>query len=102
MIHAFRNKGQRSWMITPCIGVCIPMEIYTGSGVSFMGQSYKHYLYRSVPLISKPSLERVPILGQCDVLVKHNNQEVQLTLLVMEGDGPRLFGYNWLNTFQID
>ena len=31
-----------------------------------------------------------------------NNQEAQLSLLVVEGDGPSLLGFDWLKTIKLD
>ena len=41
-------------------------------------------------------------LGLLSVHVKHNSQELQLPVLVVEGDGPNLLGRNWLEKLQIN
>lgn len=38
----------------------------------------------------------LPVLGETDVHVSYEGQRKLLTLLIVEGDGPALFGKNWL------
>ena len=42
------------------------------------------------------------MLGSVTVTVKDNQQEAQLPLLIVEGDGPSLFGRNWLSELRLD
>ena len=45
--------------------------------------------------------EPIGVLGSAMVSVQANNQELQLPLLVVEGDGPSLFGHNWLTKIRL-
>jgi len=42
------------------------------------------------------------VLDEIKVKVKYQNQSHDVTLMVVNGDGPNLFERNWLQYFQID
>ena len=42
------------------------------------------------------------MLGQAQVKVAYKNQEIEAPLIVVAGDGPTLFGRNWLQLLQLD
>ena len=46
--------------------------------------------------------EKVVVKGALDVEVKHRNQEAQLALTVVEGNGPTLLGRDWLRHLRLD
>ena len=46
--------------------------------------------------------EQIKTTGYIDATVEHNNQTAVLPLTVIEGEGPSLFGRNWLKSIQID
>ena len=46
--------------------------------------------------------EHIKVLGSIDVNVIYKNQKKQLPLLVVAGDGPSLFGRNWLQQIKLD
>ena len=46
--------------------------------------------------------EKIAVIGALDVEVKHWNQEAQLTLTVVEGNGPTLLGRDWLRHLRLD
>ena len=47
--------------------------------------------------------ETIKIFGEVSVTVSINNQEEQLSLLVLvvEGDGPSFLGHDWLKTTKL-
>ena len=46
--------------------------------------------------------QRLPVLGQMDVAVEYEYQKVELPLLIVPGDGPALWGRNWLSAIQLN
>ena len=44
----------------------------------------------------------IKVVGQAEVFVTYKEQEASLPLVVVEGEGPSLFGRNWLQTIQLD
>ena len=51
-------------------------------------------LKKSTVKLKSYSLEDVPVIGQMEMLVKYNQQEETLPLLVVKKDGCSLFGRN--------
>jgi len=41
-------------------------------------------------------------LGMFTAQVKYRGQECSLPLLLVDGDGPSLFGHNWLTSVSLD
>ena len=46
--------------------------------------------------------EVVPLIGAIDVKVSHSQQEKNLNLQVVRGDGPSLLGRDWLRIIRLD
>ena len=42
------------------------------------------------------------VVGQLNVRVTYGNQEGNLVLTVVEGNGPNLFDWNWLKYLKLD
>lgn len=40
--------------------------------------------------------QKIPVVGKCNVQVQCNGSEKKLPLYVIQGNGPALFGRNWL------
>ena len=84
------------------------MEIDTGSAVSVVPRRFWEKELKEKPLQKCATIlktvtgERVGILGQTNVRVSHKSEEVELPILVMEGEGPTLLGRNWLLALKID
>lgn len=86
----------------------LQMEVDTGAGVSIISEQTKSSLYPRVSLNS-PSVvfctctgEAMSVLGEMNVKVEYKDQSHNLTLMVVKGDGPNLFGRDWLQYFQLD
>ena len=60
----------------------------------------KHQNY--VILLRTYTGETLTICGENQVIVKYKNQQYNLPLVVVEGDGPPLFGRNWLQQITLD
>ena len=46
--------------------------------------------------------ERLGVIGQIQVTVRHHAQEKQLALHIVSGSGPSLLGRDWLKHIQLD
>ena len=82
------------------------MEIDTRAAVSVISEQTRKKMFPDVPL-SKLTLllktytgEVMPVLGEMKVEVKYRSQTVTLTLTIVEGSGPSLFGRDWLGQLQ--
>lgn len=90
-------------------GQMVVMELDTGASVSLMSQGKKNELIPEVPM-NKPDLklktftgESVPVLGKCLVKVEYLGQiRKQLPLYIVDGNGPELFGRDWLSSIKVD
>lgn len=86
----------------------IVMELDTGAAVSLISEETYHKLFSDIPLqestvkLKSYSGEDIPVLGQTQVLVKYNQQEHNLPLLVAKGNGHSLFGRNWLSCVKLN
>ena len=44
----------------------------------------------------------IKVLGTFNAKVKYEEQQYNLPMLVVDGDGPSLFGHNWLSVIILD
>ena len=86
----------------------VDMEVDTGAACSLMSEVSFRQLWPSRKL-SKAGLrlctysgEPIPVLGTLTVNVKYKEQVYKEPLLVVKGDGPDLFGRNWLDHIRLD
>ena len=86
----------------------LTMEIDTGATVSIISNETRKKLFPEA-ILAKSSLllrtytgEVMPVAGEMNVDVKHGLQTANLTLTVVEGSGPSLFGRDWLGQLQLD
>ena len=74
-------------------GKTISMELDTRAAVSLISEvTYNNFfsevsLKKSTVKLKSYSGEDIPVIGQTEVLVKYNQQEENLPLLVVKGDG---------------
>ena len=74
------------------------MEVYTGASLSIISETMYKSLSTAPPLQSTQAKlctytgEPLGVLGSISVTVQHNQQQKQLSLLVLSGDGPSLLG----------
>ena len=59
-------------------------------------------LVKCATLLKTYTGERLHVLGQLQVRVDYSDQEKCLPLLVVAGNGPSLWGRNWLNEIRLD
>ena len=89
-------------------GKPLRMEVDTGAAVSLVSEMTYRSLFPTLQL--QPSMtklrtysgEPLTVLGQREVKVQHGEQTAQLSLLVVQGEGPSLLGRNWLRVFRLD
>ena len=89
-------------------GKKLQMELDTGAAVSIISDHTRQSLFADLPL-RKSSLtlktytdEKMDIVGQLNARVKYGDQEEKLVLIVVGGQGPSLFGRNWLKYLRLD
>jgi len=74
------------------------MEVNTGSAVTLVSEHTFKNKWPDTPLQTSSvklctySNESLQVLGQIEAKVQYNKQKTQLTLIVVEGNGPSLFG----------
>ena len=80
------------------------MEVDTGATLSIIGhKTYQQLWTKNAPPL-KPiqahlrtyTGEAIKTLGEVDVEVNLDKQTKQLILLIVDGDGPTLLGWDWL------
>ena len=87
------------------------MEVDTGASLSVM--SYSTFLstwpeYRTVDLkhsearLRNYTGEKIAVKGAIDVEVTYQKQEANLTLTIVDGEGPTLLGRDWLGHFRLN
>ena len=84
------------------------MELGTGAAVSIMSEKTNQSLFSNLQLdtsnikLKSYSGETIPVVGQVNFMVKYEQQEKSLPLLVVQGGGHSLFGRNWLFVIKLD
>ena len=81
----------------------LTMEIDTGAAVSIVSkQEYdskfsSYELRKSAVVLKTYTSESLEVAGEITVHVRYKDQEANLDLVVVQGEGPALLGRNWLN-----
>ena len=89
-------------------GQDVLMEVDTGASLSVVSEMTYKSMSSAPPLQSTRAKlctytgESLGVLGSISVSVCHNQQQKQLSLLVVSGDGPSLLGRDWLTQLQLD
>ena len=89
-------------------GQAVTMELDTGAAVSVMSEScYQRLLPhspldRSKAVLTTYSGEPLKLLGEKQVSVQYGTQHEVLTVYVVEGSAPSLFGRDWLRKIKLD
>ena len=79
------------------------MEIDTGAAVSIVSKQeyeskFSSYEPRKTDIVLKTyTSESLEVAGEITVHVSYKDQEANLDLVVVQGEGPGLLGRNWLN-----
>ena len=89
-------------------GKPVVMEVDTGAAVSVISEETYKELFSNLTLKESPmglktyTGERIPVLGEVVVEVSYQQQNHQLSLIVVKGKGHNLFGQDWLMHFKLD
>ena len=84
------------------------MELDTGATISILSSSTWTKLFpgrelkRTNTVLNTFSREQLQPIGCADDNVCYKSQSGTLPILVLEGEGPALFGRNWLKYIRID
>ncbi len=74
------------------------MEIGTGASLSLVSVKWPDLEpLQSDTILHSYCGEPIPVVGCVRVLVKYEDQQSLLPLLIVEGEGPSLLGRNWLS-----
>ena len=89
-------------------GKSLTTEVDTGAAVSIISEAtcrdkFPHLkLHKSKIVLKTYTDEPMQVVGQINVHVQYCGQTAPLVLVVVAGDGPSLFGRNWLKYIQLD
>ena len=84
------------------------MEVDTGAAFSLMSEATQKKLFPQVKLqkttlrLQTYTAETLSVLGTLEVLVNYGNYPGKHTLVVVDGNGPTLFGQDWLMDIRQD
>ena len=84
------------------------VELDTGAAVSVMGQEQQKTLFPDAQLqpcnirLRTYTAERLETVGELMLQVTHHGQSQTLPLIIVQGNGPALFGRNWLAKFRLN
>ena len=108
-LYAVNDKSVKSFTVDLKLnGKLLCMELDTGATVSLVSEKTFHQLFPSTTL--QPSSiqlhsylgESITVVGQVEVEVNYGTQTVKLPLIVVSGDGPSLFGRDWMTKIQLN
>lgn len=88
----------------------VSMELDTGASLSVINEDTYHRLCQShtQPIIPSEVLlqtymgEKIPIKGTITVTLEYNQFKGELSILVVTGTGPNLFGRDWLTKVNVN
>ena len=88
--------------------VPVTMELDTGAVYTIISKETWKRLFPTMdleevdlPLVTYTG-ERLTVIGQAFVQVEYERQKFRLPLIVVDGQGPPLFGRNWLKKIQLN
>ena len=89
-------------------GVHVPMELDTGAAVSVISRSTKQKYLPNVPLLSTRVVlrtytnEKLPVAGEMKFHLVYEDQQKTVTLYVLDGESPSIFGCDWLSVNKLN
>jgi hypothetical protein len=84
------------------------MEVDTGAALSIISEATRKAMFPSLRLHKSEVMlkacteEPMQVVDNLHVRVDYGRQQAKLVLVVVGGDGPSLFGRNWLNYIRLD
>ena len=107
-INQVHTPARRPIMVELVLnGRTLSMQVDTGAAVSLISSATFNRLFPNATLSKSGALlttytgEQIPLAGQTEVEVSHNKQCQRLTVYVTKGEGPSLFGREWLRAPEI-
>ena len=91
--------------------VDVPMELDTGAAVTVINEATRAKLKEATAALRLQPTEvklwtytgeEIPVVGRVTVKVQHLQQEEQLSLVVVAGEGPSLLGRDWLSKLKLN
>ena len=89
-------------------GTLITMTLDTGASIGIISeQTYQTqlphlHLHKSDILLRTYTGETLTVCGETQVCITYKKQQYHLPLVIVEGNGPPLFGRNWLQQITLD
>ena len=109
LFHIHQEKPEPSIMVPVKVnGVSFSMELDTGASVSIMSEEAWRRRFPKVPLeasqikLKTYTIEALKIIGQALVEATYQDQTSKLPLQILKGNGPDLFGRNWLKNIKLN
>ena len=102
------TAGEVIWVTPKINGHTLKMELDTGSAISTLPLKKYKEMFADTPLVDTIAIlktysgEKIKPEGKLLVRVEHNDQVKNLTLYVVETQGPPLFGRDWLHQIHLD
>ena len=103
------NKKAAPYKVKLSVDSCpIEMEIDAGAALSLVSEATfkKTWTDRSMEpsqvSLCSYSGEPIAVAGEVTVTVSYKQQQAKVPLVIVKGDGPSLFGRNWLQQFYFD
>jgi hypothetical protein len=109
-INAVQGQNVKPFMIPMNVeNKVTEMEIDTGASVSTISEKVYQKCYENVPLCKTECVlraysgETIPVLGEINVNVKHNEKMYKnMRLIVVKGNKPSLLGRDWLQEVKLN
>ena len=108
-LFTVKDKANSSILVDLSIdGTPITMTLDTGASVSIISEKTHQTRLPNLQLSSSELLlrtytgEPIKICGQTQVSVTYKDQQYNLQLVVVEGNGPPLLGRDWLKVIKLD
>ena len=89
-------------------GNSVDMQVDAGAAVSLMSETTQKKLFphgklqKTTLRLQTYTAEALSVLGTLEVLVNYGNYTGKHTLVVVNGNGPTLFGQDWLMDIRLD
>ncbi len=108
-IHDIDSEAEKPIIVQLTIKQ-IDMELDTGASKTIMCETTYNSQYGpdSLPLqppgcvLNTYTHDKIPLLGSCGVCVQYQDQQENLPLVIVKGDGANLLGRDWLNFLNLD
>ena len=88
-------------------GKQVEMQVDTGASVSVINRGTHKRLFPEIPLRKSNAVlrtytgEDIKVVGRFNTCVRYDDQEADVSLIVVEGSGPNLVGRDWLRKFRL-